>query len=58
MSESNPASSSFSGRLIDLARENPDQIRWLGAVVGIFLLIYFLPPARRASTTPCWRASG
>lgn len=43
MSESNPASSSFSGRLIDLARENPDQIRWLGAVVGIFLLIYFLP---------------
>ena len=26
-----------------LARENPDQLRWLGAVVGLFLLIYFLP---------------
>lgn len=26
-----------------LTRENPDQLRWLGAVVGIFLLIYFLP---------------
>ncbi|MFG6158167.1 permease [Halomonas sp. 1390] len=26
-----------------LARENPDQLRWLGTVVGLFLLIYFLP---------------
>jgi uncharacterized protein len=43
MSESKPAPSSFSGRLIELARENPEQVRWLGAVVGIFLLIYFLP---------------
>ncbi|MFO7647904.1 permease [Halomonas campaniensis] len=43
MSESKPAPSSFSGRLIGLARENPEQVRWLGAVVGIFLLIYFLP---------------
>ncbi|RCV87797.1 permease [Billgrantia montanilacus] len=43
MSESKPASSSFTGGLIDLARENPEQVRWLGAVVGIFLLIYFLP---------------
>jgi len=30
-------------RLLTLARENPEQVRWLGAVVGIFLLIYFLP---------------
>ncbi len=43
MSESKPVSPSFSGRLIGLARENPGQVRWLGAVVGIFLLIYFLP---------------
>ncbi|EWH01543.1 permease [Halomonas sp. BC04] len=43
MPESKPAPSSFSGRLIGLARENPEQVRWLGAVVGVFLLIYFLP---------------
>lgn len=30
-------------RLLAMARENPEQVRWLGAVVGIFLLIYFLP---------------
>ncbi len=30
-------------RLLTLARENPDQLRWIAAVVGIFLLIYFLP---------------
>lgn len=43
MSESKPATPSFPYRLLDLARENPEQVRWLGAVVGIFLLIYFLP---------------
>ena len=30
-------------RLRNLVRDNPTQVRWLGAVVGIFLLIYFLP---------------
>jgi uncharacterized protein len=43
MSESKPANPSFTLRLLGLARENPEQVRWLGAVVGIFLLIYFLP---------------
>jgi uncharacterized protein len=38
-----PTSPSFLLRLLGLARENPDQVRWLAAVVGIFLLIYFLP---------------
>lgn len=42
MPESTP-SSSFTGRLLYLAKENPNQVRWLVAVVGIFLLIYFLP---------------
>lgn len=43
MSESKPATFAFTGRLLNVAKENPDQVRWLVAVVGIFLLIYFLP---------------
>lgn len=42
MSDAKPASS-FTARLLDLARGTPDQVRWIGAVVGIFLLTYFLP---------------
>ncbi|SFU35260.1 hypothetical protein [Halomonas korlensis] len=36
-------SATFTSRLITLARENPDQVRWISAVVSIFLLVYFLP---------------
>jgi len=43
MLEPQPALPTFAERLIVLARENPDQVRWLGAMMGIFLLIYFLP---------------
>ncbi len=42
MSDTQPAVP-FARRLLSLAQENPDQVRWIGAVVGIFLLIYFLP---------------
>lgn len=42
MPDTQPAAP-FARRLLWLARENPDQVRWIGAVVGIFLLIYFLP---------------
>lgn len=40
---SEPSSPSAPRRLLAMARENPEQLRWLAAVVGIFLLIYFLP---------------
>ncbi|MBR2514345.1 MAG: permease [Halomonas sp.] len=43
MPESSSSSPSFAGRLLTLAKENPNQVRWLAAVVGVFLLIYFLP---------------
>ncbi|WP_299312131.1 permease [uncultured Halomonas sp.] len=40
---SDPNSLPVPRRLLAMARENPEQVRWLGAVVGIFLLIYFMP---------------
>ncbi|MCK2183565.1 permease [Halomonas getboli] len=43
MSDSRPVALPFMARLLTLARQNPDQLRWIAAVVGVFLLIYFLP---------------
>jgi len=42
-------------RLRTVAHDYPTEFKWLVGIVAVFLLVFFMRWARRASTTPSWK---